>query len=140
MDLDILTISYLILGLAIAGGAAFFITKKIHRKYFLETLKLRVLLVKLAQKTEKNEKEDPLKEINLSSQLLSELGDLNIPFSLEMAVHHIGEEIHFYVGVPVDSIQFATKQIHGLWNDASIKETEDYNIFNHQGINQGVFL
>jgi hypothetical protein len=55
-------------------------------------------------------------------------------------VHNIGEEIHFYISVPVDAIQFAMRQIQGLWNDASIEEVEDYNIFNHQGVSQGVFL
>lgn len=138
--MNILFISYALVGIAMTGGILYFVVRKIHRKYFLDTLKLRLLLVKFPQKYEKEAKEDPLKEINLTGQLLSELGNLKIPFSLETAVHHIGEEIHFYVSVPVDAVQFAMRQIQGLWNDASIEEVEDYNIFNHQGVSQGVFL
>ena len=32
------------------------------------------------------------------------------------------------------------RQIQGLWNDAHIEEADDYNIFNHQGISEGVYL
>lgn len=139
--MSILLFSYVLIGVALAGAALFWIIKKIKRKYFLETLELRTLLVKLPQKLEKEEKpQEPLKEINLTGQLLSELGNLNIPFSLEAAVHNIGEEIHFYVSVPENSIQFAMRQIQGLWNDANIQETDDYNIFNNQGVSQAVFL
>jgi len=140
MEIGILQISYLILGLLIIGSAAFWIAKKIKQKYFLETLKLRILSVKLPQKFEKEQKEDPLKQINITSQLFSELDNLKIPFSLESAVHNIGEEIHFYIGIPIDSIQFVSRQIQGLWNDASVETVEDYNIFNHQGVSEGVFL
>ena len=139
--MNILLLSYIIIGIALIGAALFWIIKKIQSKYFLETLKLRVLLVKLPQKLEKETKEsEPLKEINLTGQLLSGLGNLKIPFSLEVAVHNIGEEIHFYLSVPKDSIQFAMRQIQGLWNDAYVEEVEDYNIFNSQGVSEGVFL
>ncbi|MBI3046639.1 MAG: type IV secretion system DNA-binding domain-containing protein [Candidatus Harrisonbacteria bacterium] len=139
--MNILLLSYIVIGIALAGTAFFWVIKIIQRKYFLETLKLRVLLVKLPQKLEKETKEnEPLKEINLTGQLLNELSNLKIPFALEAAVHNIGEEIHFYLSVPKDSIQFAMRQIQGLWNDASVQEVEDYNIFNHQGVSQGVYL
>lgn len=139
--MDILIISYIILGALALGAAVFFIARKARRKYFLETLKLRVLLVKLPQKLgEESKKEEPLKEINLTAQLLSELSNLKMPFSLEAAVHHIGEEIHFYVCVPLDAVQFAARQIQGLWNDAQIEEIDDYNIFNRQGASAAVYL
>ena len=139
--MDILAVGYLIIGILVIGAALFWTAKKIHRKYFLETLKLRVLLVKLPQKSEKEgEKSEPLKEINLTGQLLSELSNLKIPFSMETAVHYIGEEIYFYICVPKDSVQFAMRQIQGLWSDAHIEETEDYNIFNYQGVSEGVYL
>ncbi len=138
--MSILTISYIVIGLAISISLAVWISKKIHKKYFLKTLELRLLLVQLPRKTDKESKEDPLKEINLTAQLLSKLGNLKIPFALESAVHSIGEEIHFYVGVPKESIQYATQQIQGYWNDARIEEVEDYTVFNHQGVSQGVYL
>jgi hypothetical protein len=138
--MGILTISYIIIGVTAVGAAAFFIFKKLRRKYFLKTLKIRTLLVKLPQKPAKELKEEPLKEIDLTSQLLSELSNLKIPFSLEAAVHHIGEEIHFYICVPQDAIQFAMRVVQGLWSDAQIEETDDYNIFNNQGVSQAVYL
>ena len=138
--INILTLSYIILGFLAALAIALWVAKRTHRRYFLETLKLRILLIKLPQRLDKETKEDHPKEINLTGQLISELSNLKIPFALEVAVHNIGEEIHFYVGVPNTAIQFATRQIQGLWNDASIEEVDDYNIFNHQGVSQGVFL
>jgi len=78
--MSILTISYITLSTLVIGILIFLISKKIHRKYFLETLKLRLLSVKLPQRLETESKEEPLKEINLSAQLLSALGNLKIPF------------------------------------------------------------
>lgn len=138
--MDTLQISYILLILAAVGGIFYWLAAFAKRKYMHQTLRLRPLLVKLAQKKSEPGKDDPLKEINLTGQLLSGLSNLKIPFSLETAVHNIGEEIHFYVGVPRESIQFVTQQINGLWNDAVVEEMEEYNIFNHQGVNQGIYL
>src|SRR3989338_11373286 len=109
--MDILIVSYIILAAVLSVGVLWLIIRMIHRKYFLETLKLRLLLVKLPQRLEKEAKEEPLKEINLTGQLLSGLSSLKIPFSLETAVHNIGEEIHFYLCVPVNSMEFAKKLV-----------------------------
>lgn len=136
--MDILKLNYIISAIVICGVLIFLIFKKIKKKYSLETLKLRLLLIKLPQASETND--HALDEINQTSQLLSELGNLKIPFSLEAAVPHIGEEIHFYVAIPKDSIPFAARQVLSLWPNASVEETEDYNIFNHQGVSEGVFL
>lgn len=123
------------------GITTFFIAKKIHKKYFLKTLELRVLSVKLRKKTEAQQDKDIwLKEINAFSQLMAGLANLKIPFSVETTVHYIGEEIHFYLSVPVESIQFVTKQIQGLWPDSQIGETDDYNIFNSQGATKAAYL
>lgn len=138
--MDILMLSYFLLIAAVVGTAVFLISRSIRRKYFISTLKLRPLVIRLSKKNREETKEDPLKEINLSGQLLSGLSQLGIPFSLEAAVHNIGEEINFYICVPMDSIQFVMRQINGLWNDAVIEETDDYNIFNHQGVSQGIYL
>ena len=55
-------------------------------------------------------------------------------------MHHIGEEIHFYVVVPKESVDFVSRQIEGLWKEAYVEMTDDYNIFNPAGINHGVYL
>ena len=123
--MDILQISYIFLGLSLIGGFTYWTSLYARKKYILQTLKLRPLLVRLAQKKYEPGKDEPLKEIALSGQLLSGLSNLGIPFSLETAVHNIGEEIHFYVGVPRDSAEFVTQQINGLWSDAVVEEVEE---------------
>ena len=137
--MSVLTVGYILFIFAAAGAAVFWISQFIHKRYFMETLKLRTLLIRLTQKLGSEDK-DFLKEINYTGQLLSGLVNSKIPFSLESAVHHIGKEINFYVSVPINSVDFTMRQIQGLWADAYIEEVDDYNIFNHQGISQGVYL
>lgn len=60
--------------------------------------------------------------------------------TLEMAVHHIGEEIHFYVAVPRNYEQIFEKQLHGIFPSAELERVKDYNIFNPQGFSAGAFL
>jgi len=138
--MDLLTISFIVF-IVIAGGVIFYMAARhIRHKYFLDALRLRVLSVKLAQKQEQNDKEAWAKEMNLSGQLVSILANLKSQFSLEVAVSYIGEEIVFYVSVPLDSVQFTMRQIQGLWPEAQIEEVDDYNIFNSQGFSSGLFL
>mgnify|MGYP001613027162 CR=1 FL=1 len=60
--------------------------------------------------------------------------------SLEMAVHHIGEEIHFYVAVPKSYDQIFEKQVHGIYPMAELSRIKDYNIFNPNGVSVGAYL
>ena len=60
--------------------------------------------------------------------------------ALELAVHHIGEEIHFYVAVPKSYEQIFEKQAHGIFPTAEIERVKDYNIFNPQGVNMAAYL
>ncbi len=108
------------------------------RKKFSQLLKLKLLAIRLPQKPA--EKEGSLQEINLTSQLLSLLSNLKIPFSLETAVHNVGEDIHFYLAVPEQSVDFTSRQIQGLWHDAQVMPTEDYTIFNSQGASSAAYL
>ncbi|MDP3999300.1 MAG: DUF87 domain-containing protein [bacterium] len=126
----------------LAGAIAFFISRHVHRRYFRDALKLRTLLVRLPQKLEKEggDRDAWQKEINLSSQLLGILANLKIPFGLEVAVQYVGEEIQFFVAVPGDSLQSVSRHIQGLWHDAQVEESDDYNIFNSQGVSSGVYL
>jgi hypothetical protein len=134
--------------LFLAGIAVvlFFVFKNSRKKRLSKSLGLKLLLVRLPQKTkQKVSSESPSgpvwkDEINYSAQLFSILAGLKSPFALEAAVHHIGEEIHFYAAVPKDSIEFVSRQIEGLWHEAKVELTEDYNIFNANGVNAGVYL
>lgn len=60
--------------------------------------------------------------------------------SLEMAVHHIGEEIHFYMAVPKSYEQIFEKQLHGVFPTAEVQPVKDYNIFNPNGAHAGAYL
>ncbi|MHB9020005.1 MAG: hypothetical protein ACYC3G_04050 [Minisyncoccota bacterium] len=138
--MDPLIISFAIF-MVIAGGVISFIfVKRIKHKYFLDALKLKVLSIRMVHKSDQNEKDAWIKEVNLSGQLISILVNLRSQFSFEVAVSYIGEEIVFYVSVPSDSVQFTMRQIQGLWPDSQIEEVDDYNIFNSQGVSSGLFL
>lgn len=110
-----------------------------RRRRFLDLLKLKLVSVRLPQKLGP-EKKDILEEINLSSQLFSLLASLKVPFSLETAVHNVGEDIHFYLAVPEGSVEFATRQLQGLWPDAQVQRTDDYTIFNSEGSARAAYL
>ncbi len=60
--------------------------------------------------------------------------------ALEMAVHHVGEDIHFYVSVPRSYEQTFQQQVHGLYPDAEVARVKDYNIFNPRGVVAGTYL
>jgi len=59
---------------------------------------------------------------------------------LEMAVHHIGEETHFYVSVPKNNEDIIEKQIYGLYPNAEVSRVKDYNIFNPTGATAGAYM
>ncbi len=60
--------------------------------------------------------------------------------SLEISVHHIGEEIHFYMAVPRSYEQIFEKQVNGLYPTAHVERVKDYNIFNPQGVSLGGYF
>lgn len=135
-----LTVSFGVPLLLVFFAYAIFIVFQNRRKQFMKTLRLRLLSVRLAQKMDDREKKDMMQEINFSSQLFGLLSGLKIPFSLETAVHNVGEDIHFYVAVPEESLEFAAKQIQGLWADAQVTKSDDYTIFNSQGAVKAAYL
>ncbi len=140
-------ITFVILIVVVAVVIAFFfISKNLKKKRLSKALGLRLLLIRLPQKTSKEfptetrAAEAWKEEINLSGQLFSILVGLKSPFGLEAAVHHIGEEIYFYAAVPKESMEFVSRQIEGLWKEAKVEPIDDYNIFNPSGVNLGVYL
>jgi len=60
--------------------------------------------------------------------------------SLEMAVHHVGEEIFFYIAVPTAYEQIFEKQVHGFFPNAEVEKVKDYNIFNPDGVSIGAYV
>lgn len=123
--------------LAVVLGFVFFILIRRHEKVG-NLLESRLILVRLPK--EEKKEVDPKKEIGLSEQLFSLLAGLKHPASLEVAVSHVGEEIHFYLSVHRSEVEFVKRQIQGLWSGAEVSETDDYTVFNPQGVSVGAYL
>lgn len=96
---------------------------------------------------QKSEKES----ISVMEQLYSSFANLHVtgwnkflygePYiAIEMAVHHIGEEIHFYMSVPRSYEQIFEKQVHGFFPSAQVEKVKDYNVFNPQGVSAGAYF
>lgn len=120
------------------GIFVFFISRSKARKFLKERLEMKLFLVRMPRM--EKEGRELKKEIGISEQFLSALASLGAPFALEVAVPHIGDEIHFYVAVPGKSRDVIVRQIQALWGDASVSEAEDYNIFNYTGAVSGVTI
>ena len=136
---------YLLIALLIiiAGvPLSIFVFKKRRGKRLARLLSFRLLLVKIPQQKKKDEggKKDPVEEINVSSQFFKSLADADIPFVLEIAVHNVGEDIHFYLAVPEKAIQTAMRAVQGFWPGADIQQTDDYTIFSPEGIISGAVI
>ncbi|MBI5153457.1 MAG: DUF87 domain-containing protein, partial [Parcubacteria group bacterium] len=89
--------------------------------------------------------------ISVTEQMLSSMGHLHSkgwkkflygePYIVfEIGVHHIGEEIHFYVATPNAYSELLEKQIHSFYPTAEIKPAMDYNIFNPHGVSAGAYM
>ncbi|MDI6734187.1 MAG: DUF87 domain-containing protein [Patescibacteria group bacterium] len=123
----------------IAGVLGIFLLQwKVRRKKFLENLDLKLFLLRLPIKSV--EGKDLKQEINATEQLFSSLSAFKRPFVFEVAVHYIGEEIHFYVAVPAELSDPFVRQVQSLWADAEVRFVEDYNIFNYVGVTSGIFI
>lgn len=122
----------IIVAAVLAGASA-------ARKKLAQLLKLKLLAVSLPQKPA-TDKQKAFEEINLSAQLFSLTASLKIPFSLEVAVHNVGEDIHFYLAIPENAVEFASRQIQGLWPDAQVSPADDYTIFNSGGASRVAYL
>src|SRR3989338_3987282 len=131
------------IGGALVLGGIYSIMQLVKKRALLQSLILELYLIRIpwpAGKKENNPEEFK-KEINKSEQLFSALGALKVPFVLEVAVPHIGEEIHFYIAVPRPMASVAVKQVLGVWTHASVTlANNDYNIFNSEGATTAAYL
>ncbi len=125
------------------AAAVYLIFRFWQKRRLRESLGLVLFLIKIPKEAPAagSAQKDFKQEINLTEQLLSNLAALKKPFVLEVAVPHIGEEIHFYLAVPRVLSEVAVKQIQGLWRAASVERAaDDYNIFNSQGAAAAAYL
>ena len=136
----------LIVPVLIAAIIALFLIYRANKKRkLIQTMEMKLLSINLPKKQKSDsfqagQPNDWKEEINLSAQLFSILVSLKSHFVLEAAVHNVGEEIHFYIGVPTKSVEAVIRQIQGLWKDAQVSYVDDYNIFNSSGESSGVFV
>lgn len=130
------------ISLLIVGGILLFFVKRHGNRFSIrQALDLRLLSLRFPRIARPDqERKDFKDEINLSAQLYSMLLGLKVPFALETGVHHVGEEIHFYVGVPKGSLDPVRRQIEGIFKDVQVEPADDYNIFNSTGVSAGVYV
>jgi len=128
---------------AILGVGLYFAIRAARRKILARSLATALFLVKIPKESpsETKPEKDFKAEITRFEQLLGNLASIKKPFAFEIAVPHVGEEIHFYVSVPRVHSETAVKQIQGLWNGASVEPAlDDYNVFNAHGVSAAAYL
>ncbi len=131
-----------IVGAGIVAGVWWALVRQ-RKENARRLLSLKPLLIRLPQHNDQKEGTGGggyKEEINLTEQLLSALTSNKDVSILEAAVHHIGEEIHFYVVVNETMIPFVSRQVEGLFKDARVEMAPEYNIFHPDGINAGFYL
>lgn len=140
---------YILLGIVvgvIAGIAAFFFIRAAARRRIIDSLQSSLFLIKIPKATSSDsssggESNDFKTELAHFEQLLGSLTAIKKPIVFEVAVPHIGEEIHFYISVPKLSAEVAVKQIQGLWGGASVMLVQDdFNIFNANGATSAAYI
>lgn len=127
----VVTLAFVLFTALVTLPLVFLIRKFIRKNLLRRELSLRLLAVRLPNPPAGGEKEkkEAIEEINLSGQLFSILASLKAPFSFEVAVANVGEDIQFYIAVPENSVEFVSRQVQGIWPDAQVEKTEDYTIF-----------
>jgi hypothetical protein len=134
------------------GMAAFVLINSMRSKGTIErALHMSLLLVTLPRDEEDSQKRQPKELIAVMEQLYAALTNIHStgwnkfkygePYiALELSVHHVGEEIHFYIAVPRNFQESFEQQIHGLYPSATVEKIKDYNIFNPDGAVAGAYL
>lgn len=145
-------ISLLISALILILVAWILFSQKHTRGSIARALNMSLFLVRIPREFPSEEQKKQEKElISVTEQLLASFTNIHSkgwnkilygePYiALELAVHHIGEEIHFYIAVPKAYEEIIEKQIHGFYPTAEVVKTKDYNIFNPQGASRGSYF
>jgi len=123
----------------LTGIVVYLFIRSKRRKRILDLLQLKLFLVRLPYSV-KEQVKDVKDEINFTEQLISSFATFKKPFIFEVAVPHVGEEIHFYVAVPASLGEVLARQVQSIWSEAEVKEVDDYNIFNYSGVTVGALV
>ncbi len=145
-----IVISCIIIIAAFIAVAVYFLFRWLARRRLLDSLSSALFLIKIPRAApdgaagaggNNSEHKDFKAELAHFEQLLGSLSSLRKPFAFELAVPHVGEEIHFYVSVAKLSSEVVAKQIQGLWTGASVEPVpDDFNIFNANGVTAAAYL
>ena len=141
---------YLFIGIVIGVIVVvliYFIIRAAARRRIFDSLQTSLFLIKIPKASPADQSKtggeggDFKTELAHFEQLLNGLTAIKKPVVFEVAVPHIGEEIHFYIGVPKLSAEVVMKQIQGLWNGASVELVQDdFNIFNVNGATAAAYV
>lgn len=131
----------------------FYLARRIFRKRGMVSRSLNQQLISVrfaqAQPTQQEPNIQQIREkISLMEQFYSSLSLIRDKpwkvlfygrptFSLELTVPSVGEEISFYVALPRRFVNSVEKIILGIFPEARIEESRDYNIFNPEGVAVG---
>ncbi|RJQ37191.1 type IV secretory system conjugative DNA transfer family protein [Candidatus Parcubacteria bacterium] len=136
-----------VLAVAVASGAAWWAVRRVRSQDELaRSLNLALLHVSLPRPDPNVQRsaEELRQDIGLMETVFSGLSNIRDSwwstlwhgapnFALELTVPHVGEELWFYAAVPRRFAAAVEKIIHGVYPDARIEKTNDYNIFHPTG-------
>ncbi len=145
---------FFFISLILIGFVVFLIIfkKKKEKGFLIRGMKLTLFLITMPQTgiTKEKEKDVSVEEyLKTAEQFYSSLIGIkeqnlikkflfgNPFFVFEIAVHRVGEEIHFYLASPRSLAQMIEKQILAFWPKAQVQPIQDYNIFNPEGHSVG---
>lgn len=154
MDSIILILSFA--ALVIIGIAGFIVVDGMRSKGQVQrALNMVLFLIRVPRDIPQQGSNNPPKPekelISIGEQMLSGFSNIHAkgwnrllygePYlALELAVHHVGEETHFYIAVPKQVEDIVEKQIYGYYPTAEITRAKDYSIFNPEGATAGTYL
>lgn len=121
-----------------SGALLWLMSRRSLRAQVLEELDYQLFSIELPHGT--REGKQVVDEIQRSEQLIAALASCRKPFTFEIAVPVVGEEIRFFAAMPTSFANTFVRQTHALWSDARIERTHDYTIFNHAGVVSGTQL
>lgn len=134
----VLTLIFISVFIFLGGISVYFYFRSRRRKDISELLQLKLFLIRFPKSA--TEGKELKQEINLSEQFFSSLASFKKPVAFEVAVPHVGEEIHFYAAVPGKFGDAFLRQIQSVWNDAKVERADEYNIFNYDGVVSGAHV
>lgn len=143
----------IILVLIIIAGGAFFVFYFFPKKFrgrITRSLNMKLLLVTMPPVLTKDEKKSEKEIISVMEQLYSAFSVIKLAkrkwfmpkqyLVLELAVPHIGEEIHFYLACHRRLSEDVIKQIYSYFPFVKVEEVEDYTIFTSGGFTAAAVL